>query len=289
MLDFFDTFKSMLLLKGAEVSQKIQNEIKSALAIRSEQGRRAPHLSVILVGHDPASQIYVSLKEKMCKKLGIQSSIHRLDSNIEFSELKKIITNLNQDPNIDAILVQLPLPKHLNARDVLECIDPRKDVDCLTEKNLGRIISGQADLYPCTPAGIIEMLKHYQISLSGKNVAVIGRSLIVGTPLFHMLNKENATVTLFHSKSQNVKAQLKNFDLVCVAIGKPNQFKYSDFKKDAFVIDVGINRLDTGLVGDVLNDQCEDLAGASPVPGGVGLMTIAMLMKNTLTLAQNSK
>lgn len=280
----------MRLLKGAEVSEKIQQEVKADLEKRSQKGLRAPHLSVILVGSNPASEVYVSLKQKMCQKLGITSTIHRLEDSATTAEVGSLIKELNLDTNVDAILMQLPLPNGLPDRRLLEMIDPKKDVDCLTQQNLGQVITGTALIYPCTPSGIMEMLKHYQIPLEGKKAAVIGRSLIVGAPLFHMLNKANATVTLFHSKSKNVAEELKNFDLVFVAIGKANQFKYSQFKSNAYVIDVGINRLETGLVGDVLDDMKEDshLSGASPVPGGVGKMTIAMLMKNTVTLASQA-
>lgn len=280
----------MRLLKGAEVSEKIQQEVKADLEKRSQKGLRAPHLSVILVGSNPASEVYVSLKQKMCQKLGITSTIHRLADSATTSEVGSLIQKLNVDSSVDAILMQLPLPSGLQERELLEMIDPKKDVDCLTQQNLGKMITGTASIYPCTPSGILEMLKHYEISVEGKKAAVIGRSLIVGTPLFHMLTKANATVTLFHSKSKNTADELKKFDLVFVAIGKANHFKYSQFKPDAYVIDVGINRLETGLVGDVLDDMKENsqLAGASPVPGGVGKMTIAMLMKNTVTLANQT-
>lgn len=279
----------MIVLKGAPVSQKIQAEIESEIAQWRAQGIQLPHLSVILVGTDPASEIYVQRKQEMCKKLGFSSEVIKLDEKTSEAELKNIILKLNQNSKVDGILVQLPLPNHINTRDVLESIDAGKDVDCLTERNLGKLLTDRAIIKPCTPSGIIEMFKFYGIDLRGKNIAVVGRSLIVGTPLMHLLLKENASVSIFHSKSENISQQLKNFDIVCVAVGRAKIFKYSQFKKDAVIIDVGMNRSLEGLSGDVHNDSAEtsnQLKAASPVPGGVGLMTIAMLMKNTLTLAQ---
>jgi methylenetetrahydrofolate dehydrogenase (NADP+) / methenyltetrahydrofolate cyclohydrolase len=278
----------MIVLKGLPVSQKIQAEIEAEISHWKTQGTPLPHLSVILVGEDPASLIYVQRKQEMCKKLGFSSEVIKLGEKTTQSELQKIITDLNANSKVDGILVQLPLPNHINSRDALESIDAGKDVDCLTERNLGKLLTDRAIIKPCTPSGIIEMFKFYGIDLRGKNIAVVGRSLIVGTPLMHLLLKENASVSIFHSKSENISQQLKNFDIVCVAVGKAKIFKYSQFKKDAVIIDVGMNRSLEGLSGDVHNDSSDtanQLKAASPVPGGVGLMTIAMLMKNTLTLA----
>ncbi len=279
----------MIVLKGLPVSQKIQAEIESELTQWKSQGRALPHLTVILVGHDPASEIYVERKQKMCQKLGFSSEVIKLDHKTTQSDLTKTILELNHNSKVDGILIQLPLPSHINTRDVLESIDSSKDVDCLTEKNLGKILTDRAVIKPCTPSGIVEMFKFYNIDLAGKNIAVIGRSLIVGTPLMHLLLKENASVTIFHSKSENISHQLKHFDIVCVAVGRAGIFKFSQFKKDAVIIDIGMNRSDSGLTGDVLDDS-DQISNAvkafSPVPGGVGLMTIAMLMKNTLTLAR---
>lgn len=279
----------MIILKGAPVSQKIQAEIETELRLWKAQGTRMPHLTVILVGSDPASEIYVQRKQDMCKKLGFSSEVIKLDEKTAPDDLKQIIQSLNLNSQVDGILVQLPLPKHINERDVLESIDAEKDVDCLTEKNLGKLLTGRSVVKPCTPSGIIEMLNFYGIELAGKNIAVIGRSLIVGIPMLHLLLKANASVSIFHSKSENISQQLKNFDIVCVAVGKEKIFKYSHFKPDAVIIDIGINRNSKGLAGDVEDDSdqvAHSLKAASPVPGGVGLMTIAMLMKNTLTLAQ---
>ncbi len=282
----------MQILKGGEVSRQIQSEIQQELTIWNSKGVSLPHLSVILVGNDPASEIYVEKKQQMCHKLGYTSEIIRMPKEASLVEVSQKIESLNQNKSVDGILVQLPLPAHLNARQVLECISPEKDVDCLTEKNLGRLLTNQPVIKPCTPSGIIEILNYYKISLAGKNIAVVGRSLIVGTPLFHLFLKENATVTVFHSKSEDMHKRIKEFDIVCVAVGKLNLFKYSDFKEGAVVIDVGMNRTADGLFGDVQNDsdlKSNSLKAATPVPGGVGLMTIAMLMKNTLTLAKRRR
>ncbi len=273
-------------LSGSPVSQEIQNKILAELEGWKQKNWQTPKLTVILVGDDPASQVYVGHKEKMCHKLGYISEVVRCSATLTENELVSLIEKLNQDQTVDGILIQLPLPKHLNERAVLEKIDPNKDADCLTEKNIGKLLTGTSVVLPCTPSGIIEILKHYKIAVSGKNVAVVGRSLIVGMPLFQLLNKENATVTLFHSRSEKMKEQLKNFDMVCVALGKPHFFKASDFKEGAVVVDVGIHRLNDKLTGDVDLSSTESLFAFTPVPGGVGLMTIAMLMQNTLNLAK---
>ncbi len=272
-------------LSGSAVSQEIQNKILAELEIWKEKKWQAPKLTVVLVGEDPASLVYVGHKEKMCHKLGYASEVIRCAESTTEAELVSVIEKLNSDLAVDGILVQLPLPKHLNERAILEKIDPNKDADCLTEKNIGKLLTGTSVVLPCTPSGIIEILKHYKITISGKNVAVVGRSLIVGMPLFQLLNKENATVTLFHSRSENIKDQLKHFDIVCVALGKVHFFKASDFKDGAVIVDVGIHRQNDKLTGDVDLSSTENLSAFTPVPGGVGLMTIAMLMQNTLNLA----
>lgn len=275
----------MKLLKGQPVSEKIQADIKAEIASWPTKGLSLPHLSVILVGSDPASQVYVGHKARMCEALGFSSDVIRIDEKTTQAEILAKIDELNKNPKVDGILVQLPLPKHVNERLVLEKISPLKDVDCLTKTNIGSMVVGDAIVKPCTPAGIIEILKFYDIKIAGQKIAVIGRSLIVGTPLVHLLTQENATVTLFHSKSENMMQEIKSFDIVCVAIGKSEFFKASDFKKGAIVIDVGIHRSeDHKLTGDVTKTPETDswLSAQSPVPGGVGVTTIAMLMQNTL-------
>jgi methylenetetrahydrofolate dehydrogenase (NADP+)/methenyltetrahydrofolate cyclohydrolase len=275
----------MKLLKGLPVSEKIQTDIKAEIASWPAKGLILPHLTVILVGADPASQVYVGHKARMCEALGFSSEVIRLDEKISQADLLFKIQELNQNPKVDGILVQLPLPKHLHERTVLESISSAKDVDCLTKTNIGSMVVGDAIVKPCTPAGIVEILKFYDIKIAGKKVAVIGRSQIVGTPLVHLLSQENATITLFHSKSENLIQEIKNFDIVCVAIGKSEYFKQTDFKQGAIVIDVGIHRSESGkLTGDVTKAVENDtwLSAQTPVPGGVGVTTIAMLMQNTL-------
>ncbi len=276
-------------MSGTLVSQKIQTEIAAELQIWIQKKWMMPKLSVILVGEDPASQVYVGHKEKMCQALGFSSEVIRLNAEVSESEIISEIQKLNLDTHVDGILIQLPLPSHINERLVLETVSADKDADCLTEKNLGRLLTGTAKVLPCTPSGVIEIFKFYKINLLGKNIAVIGRSLIVGLPLFQLLTKENATVTLFHSKSENLKEQIKNFDIVCVAIGKPEFFKATDFKVDAVVIDVGIHRIENKLTGDVNFTEFKNLKAYTPVPGGVGPTTIAILMKNTLALAKERR
>lgn len=275
----------MKLLKGQPVSEKIQADIKAEIVSWPNQGLPLPHLSVILVGNDAASQVYVGHKARMCEALGFSSEVIRLDEKISEKELHQKIDELNKNSKVDGILVQLPLPKHIHERTALEKISPLKDVDCLTKTNIGSMVVGDAIVKPCTPAGIIEILKFYDIKIAGKKIAVIGRSQIVGTPLVHLLTQENATVTLFHSKSENMMQEIKTFDIVCVAIGKSEYFKSTDFKQGAIVIDVGIHRsTDHKLTGDVVKASETDswLSAQSPVPGGVGVTTIAMLMQNTL-------
>lgn len=275
----------MKLLKGQPVSEKIQMDIKAEIANWPAKGLALPHLSVILVGDDSASHVYVGHKARMCEALGFSSEVIRLSENISQSELLAKIDQLNKNSQVDGILVQLPLPKQIHERTVLEAISPAKDVDCLTKTNIGSMVVGDAIVKPCTPAGIIEILKYYNIQISGKKIAVIGRSQIVGTPLVHLLTQENATVTLFHSKSENLMQEIKNFDIVCVAIGKSEYFKQTDFKQGAIVIDVGIHRAEGHkLTGDVTKAVENDtwLSAQTPVPGGVGVTTIAMLMQNTL-------
>jgi methylenetetrahydrofolate dehydrogenase (NADP+)/methenyltetrahydrofolate cyclohydrolase len=204
---------------------------------------------------------------------------------VSAEQLTTIIQNLNADPNTHAILLQLPLPSHLDAKNMTNLISAEKDADSLTYTSLGRLAAGQQIASSCTPAGIIEILKHYKINIRGKNVLVIGRSLIVGIPMFHLLTQQHATVTMAHSRTEDLLKLIQNFDFVVVAVGKPHFLKASDFKKDAVVIDVGIHRTENGIVGDVNPEGAEEnLSALAPVPGGVGPMTIAMLMKNTYNL-----
>ena len=274
----------MLELKGKPVADQIYQNLTAQMVKRAGT---APHLVVILVGHDPASQVYVQHKQKACEKLGFKSTLIQMPHDVPEKELSRKLLELNPDPAVTAILLQLPLPAHLDPKKFTEMISADKDADALTTASLGKLVASQQIVSSCTPAGIIEMLKYYKLDVSGKNVLVIGRSQIVGLPLFHLLNQMNATVTLAHSKTNDLKKMILNFDYVFVAVGKPHFLKSSEFKKGAVVIDVGIHRLSSGLTGDVDPAGAADhLSALSPVPGGVGPLTIAMLMQNTFTLAQ---
>lgn len=284
----------MILLDGKLVSAHIKEEIKKEVLTITNLGERAPHLAAILVGENPASQAYVASKVKTCAELGFQSTLIEYSSNISEEELLNQIEALNKDEHLDGILVQLPLPSHINEHKVINTISPFKDVDGFHPMNLGRMMLGLPTFIPATPYGIMLMLEHYQIKTSGLNCVVIGRSHIVGTPMSLLLSRNsepgNCTVTLCHSKTKNMKDLCKEADLIVAAIGKP-KFVTADMVKDgAIIIDVGINRIESSetksgyrLVGDVDFDQVKEKCSyITPVPGGVGLMTICALMKNTL-------
>jgi len=272
----------MQILDGKTLGKEIQEEIR----LEVEKLSKKPHLAVILVGDNPASKIYVNTKNKTCERLGINSTVITLPENTTEDELKLKIKTLNEDSDVNAILVQLPLPEHINTANCIKEISPIKDVDGFTPENLGAVICGkQPYAYPCTPFGIITLLKRNNIEISGKHAVVIGRSNIVGKPLSLMLLKENATVTMCHSKTKNLKEITKTADILVSATG--NRIITKDMvKKDAIVIDVGIIRNKEGkLEGDVYFDEVKEVASyITPVPGGVGPMTIAALMKNTFEL-----
>jgi len=283
----------MILLEGKTLStlekERIRNEI------RKEKGRI--NLTVILVGEDPSSKVYVSSKEKACQELGIDSRIIRLPESTTTEELINIIKDLNSNNTVNGILVQIPLPGHINEEEVLESIDPSKDVDCLHPYNMGRLLIGKPVVEPCTPKGIIKMLDHFNISIEKKKAVVIGRSNIVGKPIALMLMHRNATVTICHSKTQNLEREIQSADIVVAAIGKPLFVKDSMIKEGTIVIDVGITRMEDKanekgyrLVGDVDFEAVSKKASAiTPVPGGVGAMTIAMLMDNVIRLYRLQK
>lgn len=279
------------LINGKEVSQSIKDELKAKLPMLTHN-KRLPKLVVIQVGNNQASTTYVNNKEKACNYIGIDSEIIRFDDITE-NDLIDEITKLNKDDTVDGILVQLPLPEAINEQNIIKAIDPKKDVDGFHYDNVAKLFIGDKSGYaPCTPAGIIELLKSINYDLTGKNVVIIGRSNIVGKPMLHLCLQENATVTIAHSKTQNLKEVCKNADVLIVAIGKA-KFITKDFVKEgAVIIDVGINRNEEGkLCGDVdFEDVCELTSAITPVPGGVGPMTIAMLMKNTIkAYVQNTK
>ncbi len=281
----------MIKLDGLEVSNRLRESLKGQIATWEADNKRPPGLSVILVGEDPASQVYVAHKEKACGQVGIKSEVIKMSAVSTFTEVEARIDKLNNDPNIDGILVQLPLPKHLNERKVLELIDPKKDPDGLTIENIGLFYGGTHRVKSCTPNGVMEILKHYNIEVEGKKAVVIGRSQIVGLPMFNLLQQANATVTLCHSRTANLREHTLGADIVVAAAGIPEFLGKDDFKKDSVVIDVGIHRKEIDgknkLVGDVRYAELDGwVKAATPVPKGVGPMTITMLLQNTFELAQ---
>ena len=277
----------MKILDGKAVSLKVKESVK----VRADELKKfgiEPTLAVVLVGEDKASQTYVRAKEKACNEYGIKSVAHRLSENTTQNELLALINVLNLDDSIHGILVQLPLPKHIDTNVVLAAIYPQKDVDGFHAVNVGKLVSGLDGFVPCTPLGVMEILKEYGIDVAGLNAVVIGRSNIVGKPMANLLLNASATVTVTHSKTKNLKEICKNADLIVAAIGKPFFLKADMVKDGAVVVDVGINRLDDGrLVGDVDFDEVAPKCSyITPVPGGVGPMTIAMLLNNTILAAQ---
>ena len=268
------------IIYGSEVAASIKEELKQEISLIKG---RLPKLCVVLVGNNPASLSYVKGKEKATIEVGMLSDVIRLDEQTSEQELIKLINQLNNDDSVDGILVQMPLPKHISENNIMEHISPKKDVDGLNPYNIGRLYLKEEGLFPCTPLGVIEILKISNIKIAGKNAVIVGRSKLVGNPVSKMLLDENATVTTCHSKTADLKAVCKSADILVVAIGK-EKFITKDYVKDgAVVIDVGINRNEEGkLVGDVDFDDVKDIASfITPVPKGVGPMTIAMLLSNT--------
>ena len=276
----------MTIIDGKAVSTAVKEQIKSETAKLKEKGIMVG-LAVILVGDDPASKIYVANKKKACEDLGFVSEEYLLPENTKTSELLELINVLNNEKSINGILCQLPLPKQIDEQTVINAISPLKDVDAFHPSNVGKIMIGDYDFVPCTPAGIMEMLKYYNIEISGKNCVVIGRSNIVGKPMSMLLLHQNGTVTTCHSRTKDLSKYTREADILVSAVGKAN-FVTADMVKDgAVVIDVGMNRENGKLCGDVVFDEVSKKASfITPVPGGVGPMTIAMLMKNTLTAAK---
>ena len=274
------------LLMGKEVSARIKAELKTEVENLKKEGIN-PGLAVIIVGEDPASQIYVRNKERACEECGIYSEKYALPAETTQEELLKLIDELNNKSSISGILVQLPVPKHIDEKTIINAIAPNKDVDAFHPVNVGKIMVGNYDFVPCTPAGVMELIKESGIDVSGKECVIVGRSNIVGKPQAMLLLHQNGTVTLCHSKTKNLAEKTKNADILVAAVGIPNFIKGDMIKKGAVVIDVGINRLENKkLCGDVEFESAEKVAGAiTPVPGGVGPMTIAMLMKNTVKAA----
>jgi methylenetetrahydrofolate dehydrogenase (NADP+)/methenyltetrahydrofolate cyclohydrolase len=277
----------MTLLDGKALSNKIKDEVKVEVEELIQKKHITPGLAVILVGNDAASATYVSSKAKSCKNAGIYSVVHEMPDTITQDELLETIKRMNENPSLDGILVQLPLPKHIDTTIVLEAIDPLKDVDGFHPYNVGRMVSNLDSFLPATPSGVMRMFEEYGINLLGKNACVIGSSDIVGKPMASLLINAKATVTVCNSKTKDLKAQTLAADIVIIAVGVPHLLKADMIKEGAIVIDVGINRLDTGkLTGDADFEDCKTKSSfITPVPGGVGPMTIAMLLKNTVKAA----
>lgn len=275
----------MLLLDGKATAAALRAALKEEIAALRPKAGRAPGLAVILVGDDPASQVYVRNKEKACAEAGIRSFPYRLPADTAQRELEHRISQLNVNDDVDGILLQLPLPAGLNAQPCLEAISPRKDVDGLHPDNQGRLSMGLPGLRPCTPAGVIALLNHYQLSVAGKKAVVVGRSNLVGRPLALLLGsrENNATVTMCHSGTRDLAGECHQADFLFTALGKPRCVTADMVKEGAVVIDIGINRLENGLCGDVDFDAVARKASAiTPVPGGIGPMTISQLLANTV-------
>ena len=275
------------ILSGKIVSARVKDELKKEVEELSQRGKQTG-LAVVLVGDDSASKVYVRNKEKACEEVGIYSEVHRLSENTSEEELLKLINELNENDKIDGILVQLPLPKHLDDKVIIDNIKPEKDVDAFHPSNVGKIMIGDYDFLPCTPAGIMELIHESGVEVDGKTCVVIGRSNIVGKPMSMLLLHENGTVTTCHSHTKNLAEVTKSADILVAAVGIPKFVKADMVKPGAVVIDVGMDRDENGkLCGDVDFNVVEPVAGAiTPVPGGVGPMTIAMLMRNTVTASK---
>jgi len=277
----------MTLIDGKKLSNEIQEEIAKEVSKLKEKGV-VPGLAVLLVGNDPASHTYVGMKEKACEKVGFYSIVHKMPDTISQQEIIETIEMMNNNPRIDGILVQLPLPKHIDTTKILEVIDPAKDVDGFHPYNVGRMVEGLDSFAACTPIGVMEMFKKYNIELEGKDVCVVGASNIVGKPMAALLLNANATVTITHIYTKDLASHTKKADIVIVGVGVPKLIKADMVKEGAVVIDIGINRLEDGsLVGDIdFENVAPKCSYITPVPGGVGPMTIAMLLKNTLKAAK---
>ena len=275
------------IIDGKEISAQIREKVKEFGETLKKESGRTPGLAVVLVGENPASKVYVKNKIEKTKEVGFTSIEHKLNDDVSEEELLNVVKNLNEDDKVQGILVQLPLPKHINADKVLDTIKPVKDVDGFHAENVGKLWSGLNSLVPCTPLGCSILLKKLNPDLSGKKAIIIGRSNIVGKPMAALLLGMNATVTVAHSRTKNIEELVKSADIVVAAVGIPEMVKGSWIKKDAVVIDVGINRIERDgkkvLVGDVDYEEClENSSKITPVPGGVGPMTIACLLLNTL-------
>jgi len=272
-----------MIIDGKKIAETLRQKLKKEIIEIKSSFKSVPGLTVILIGEDPASKIYVRNKEKFSKEIGINSEVIKYPENIEEKEVLNKIIELNKNKKVSGILVQLPLPKHINKQKVIETILPEKDVDGFHPINVGNLSSGYDSKIPCTPLGCLILLKEVEKNLSGKHAVVIGRSNLNGKPMAQLLLKENCTVTITHSKTKDLKSQCNKADIIIAAVGKPKFVKGDWVKKNAIVIDVGINKTSDGIVGDVDFNEVSKVARAiTPVPGGVGPMTIACLLRNTV-------
>jgi len=274
------------IIDGKNIALKVREGLMPRVEALKEKGK-IPGLTVVLVGENPASQIYVRNKERAAVKLGYKSEVIRMEETATQQELMDVVLRLNNDDSVDGILVQLPLPKHMDEQAILAAIDPNKDVDGFHAMNAGRLMNGEKGFVACTPKGVMRLLEETGVELSGKNAVVVGRSNIVGKPMALLLLQKNCTVTIAHSRTQNLKDVTKNADILVVAVGKANFITGDMIKEGAVVMDVGINRVDGKVCGDVHFESSAQVASyITPVPGGVGAMTIAMLMENALEAAE---
>ena len=277
----------MQIIDGKKISQEIKDEVKEEVAQLKAEGKDIA-LAVIQVGADPASSVYVRNKKRACEYVGIESVSYEIPEETTQEELLSLISRLNKDDHVNGILVQLPVPAHMDEKEIIQAISPAKDVDGFHPVNVGRLVTGEPGLVPCTPAGCIRMLELADIPMDGRKAVIIGRSNIVGKPMLHLLLAENATVTICHSHTQDLAKITREADILVAAIGKPNFVTADMVKPGAAVIDVGINRIaPKKLTGDVDFEAVKEVAGAiTPVPGGVGLLTVAMLMQNVVRAAE---
>ncbi|MGC8503147.1 bifunctional methylenetetrahydrofolate dehydrogenase/methenyltetrahydrofolate cyclohydrolase FolD [Desulfurella sp.] len=276
----------MVILDGKSLANKIKSQAKTEIDQLKSKGI-IPGLAVILVGNNPASQVYVNMKTKACEEVGIYSINHRMPEEVNEKDLLYVIDMLNKNPLVNAILVQLPLPSKINEERVIEAIDPKKDVDGFHPYNMGRLLRGKPFIYPCTPYGVMKLFEEYNIELKGKDVCVIGTGNITGKPMSYMLLNEDATVQICHIYTKNLKDKTKNADIIISATGKAHLITQDMVKEGAVVVDVGITKINDKIVGDVDFENVSKIAShITPVPGGVGPMTIAVLIENTVFLAK---
>ncbi|MGA1254659.1 MAG: bifunctional 5,10-methylenetetrahydrofolate dehydrogenase/5,10-methenyltetrahydrofolate cyclohydrolase [Pelagibacteraceae bacterium] len=273
----------MMIIDGKKEAALLREEIKKEILLLKEKTKKVPGLSVILIGDFTPSQIYVKNKEKNSKEVGINSEVIKYPKDITEQEVLNKIKELNNNPEVSGILVQLPLPKHINKEKIINAIHPKKDVDGFNPINVGNLASGYDAIIPCTPLGCLYLIKKIEKNLSGKHAVIIGRSNLNGKPMAQLLLRENCTVTIVHSKTKDLKAECQKADILVAAVGKANLVKSDWVKKDSIIIDVGINKVEEKIVGDVdFESVKEKVKAITPVPGGVGPMTIACLLKNTL-------